>query len=397
MQTYRFSIAWTRIIPDGGEVNAKGIEYYNNLINELIANGIEPVVTMYHWDLPQYLQDLGGWMSPLIIDHFEYYADTLYENFGDRVKTWITFNEPYVFCLFGYGTGTHAPLINASGVGEYLCGHNMLLSHATAYHLYQEKYVEQQQGEVGICLHSAYYYPAESVDQSVAEQVQQFQLGWFADPIFSDAGGYPEIMIQTIGIKSEAEGRSWSRLPEMTEEEKAFVRGTSDFLALNYYTSYYVTPRTEDATFPSHSNDAGAITSVDSSWKQAESKWLYSVPTGLRDLLNYIKDRYDNPIVTISENGWSDDGATLQDDDRIDYIKGHLAAVSNAINIDGCNVDSYFYWSIIDNFEWTSGYLERFGLFAVDMESEEKTRIAKKSAEFFKTLTTERNFAYTKM
>jgi len=394
MQMYRFSIAWSRIIPDGGEVNMEGIAYYNNLINELIANGIEPAVTMYHWDLPQYLQDLGGWMSPLMIDHFEYYADTLYRNFGDRVTKWITFNEPFIFCIYGYGQGTHAPSMNITGVGEYLCGHNVLLSHATAYHLYQEKYAADQQGQVGISLHSDSYFSYEGGDTTLAEKAQQFHLGWFADPIFSDAGGYPEIMIQSIGAFSEAEGRSWSRLPEMTEEEKVFIQGTADFFGLNYYTGNYVTQKTEAYDHPSWYNDVNVNLIKDQSWKRGHSNWLFSTPTGFRNVMVWIKNRYNNPILMITENGWSDDGSSLQDDDRIQYVKEHLAAISKAINIDGCNVVNYNYWSIMDNFEWLVGYTERFGLFAVDMESEEKTRIAKKSTEFFKTLTAERSFVY---
>jgi len=392
-QFYRFSIAWTRIIPDGGEVNAKGIEYYNNLINELIANGIEPVVTMYHWDLPQYLQDLGGWMSPLIIDHFEYYADTLYKHFGDRVKTWITFNEPYVFCYKGYSSGTKAPLIHASGVGEYLCGHHMLQSHAAAYHLYKNSYFEEQQGEIGISFDIGFYYAANAnVDQSVVDKAINFKLGWFAHPIFSEEGGYPEVMVQEIGRKSIKEGRDWSRLPEMSDELKAHIRGTADYLGLNYYTSSYVETSATESDYPGWDKDKQIDESIDESWPKAKSSWLYSVPHGLHDLLNWIRVEYNNPPLFISENGWSDDGE-LEDNGRIQYLKDHLASVSKAID-DGCNVIGYAVWSIIDNFEWLEGYTEHFGIFQVDMESEERTRTPKKSAEFYKKLSADHSFVY---
>lgn len=143
-------------------VNQKGIDYYNKVINELLANGIQPYITLYHWDLPQYIQDLGGFASPIVIEHFRNYADILYKNFGDRVKKWITFNEPFNFCVQGYGIGIVAPLVKGMGVDEYLCAHHMLQAHASAYHLYKAEYVGKQKGEIGISLNTDHFYPMDS-------------------------------------------------------------------------------------------------------------------------------------------------------------------------------------------------------------------------------------------
>lgn len=391
---YRFSIAWTRILPDATRPNAKGIEYYSNLIDELIANNIEPLVTIFHWDLPQYIQDLGGWTNPLIVDYFKQYVDVLYENYGSRVKRWITMNEPSVFCGEGYGYGSKAPVVLTPGIGDYLCAHHVLLSHAAAYHLYKEKYFDKFGGEVGICLNSGYSYPYNSsVDLSVAEKAIEFELGKFSNPIFSKDGGYPQVMIDQIGNKSLAEGRAWSRLPTMSEETKKYIQGTSDFLALNYYTSRLVIPREDEPTKISWYDDTNLDGPVDPSWPRAKSQWLYSVPEGLHDLLKWIKNKYDNPTVLITENGWSDDGE-IEDDERIVYLKAHLASVVKAIRDDQCKVVAYTVWSIIDNFEWMEGYLEKFGIYAINMTSPNKERIPKKSVSFFTDLMAKRSFEY---
>jgi len=397
-EVYRFSISWSRIIPNGARVNKAGIDYYNKVIDGLIARGIEPLVTMFHWDLPQYLQDLGGWPNRLIVDYYRVYADTLFEHFGDRVKRWITFNEPSVFCGEGYGYGSHAPAIQSSGIGgDYMCAHNVLLSHAAAYHLYKEKYFDQQQGQVGICLNSGFNYPYdETIDASVTDRAQQFELGKFAHPIFTEEGGYPQVMIDLIGAKSQAEGRPWSRLPTFTDEEKDSLRRTSDFFALNYYTSRLTLPRDEDPNVPiSWWADTNIDSPVDPSWNRAKSSWLFSVPQGLQDLLNWIKDNYNNPTVLITENGWSDDGEMDDESGRILYIRGHLAAVSRAID-DGCDIVAYTVWSLCDNFEWARGFTERFGIHYVDFDSADKDRLMKKSAEFFKDLMVTKTFDYDK-
>lgn len=177
MNTYRFSIAWSRVLPTGdiSEVNENGIEYYNKVIDKLLEMKIEPMVTMYHYDLPQKLQTLGGLTNPIIISYFEAYANLLFERFGDRVKNWITFNEPHAFCLDGYGRDYHAPALNFSGIGEYLCGHNVLKSHAVAYRLYKKSFYDRFKGQVGITLNSFFYF-SETNETNTVDRALQFMV-----------------------------------------------------------------------------------------------------------------------------------------------------------------------------------------------------------------------------
>ena len=180
---YRFSISWTRVMPNGDTsiINEAGIRYYDNLINEILANGMEPLVTMYHWDLPQSLQDLGGMTNPLVVNYFKIYADLLFKRFGDRVKMWITFNEPTLMCGEGYGTGNMAPLITSQGIGVYLCSHHLLLAHATIYDLYYKNY-KWQGGKVGIVNHCQYFWPKNPNNPEhvkATERALQFNVIFF--------------------------------------------------------------------------------------------------------------------------------------------------------------------------------------------------------------------------
>ncbi|KFB38783.1 hypothetical protein ZHAS_00006283 [Anopheles sinensis] len=384
---YRFSISWSRLLPNGdpSSLNQAAVSYYNDLIDSLMAIGIEPVVTMLHYDVPQYLQNLGGFASPLIVEYFRQYADVLFRTFGDRVRVWITHNEPYDFCVEGYGTGRSGPLVYATGVGEYLCAHHVLLSHAAAFHHYNAHYRHVQDGVIGLTLSGRFYYPATNdTPPAVVERALEFQIGWFSDPLFGADGNYPATMIADIGENSLREGRYTSRLPTFTDEQRAFVRGSCDFFAYNYYSSRLATLASGDydpTVPPSWARDARIIQSVDPRWARAKSTWLYVVPEGLRGVLNWFRVRYNNPNVLITENGFSDDGQ-LQDTGRIDYYRDHLAAVLAAIKQDGCNVIGYTAWSIIDNFEWLRGYSEKFGLYYVNFSSPELERVPKQSATF---------------
>lgn len=320
-------------------------------------------MTIFHWDLPQYIQDLGGWTNPIIVDYFRTYADVLFERFGDRVEDWITINEPSVYCGEGYGYTTKAPAIASPGVGDYLCQHHSILANAAAYRLYEQKYKSTQKGRVGICLNSGFSYTYNSsVDPSYVERAMLFDLGRFAHPVFKD-GNYPQEMIDMIGRKSADEGRPWSRLPTFTEEQKLLVKGSADFLALNYYTSRLTGPRTvanPDTVPISWDADTNLQGAVKPEWPQAKSVWLYSVPEGLHDILVWIKNTYENPTVMITENGWSDglgmdSTGEIKDTGRVDYVKAHLASVARAVNVDQCNVVAYTVWSLTDNFEWKEG------------------------------------------
>ncbi|KAG5679623.1 hypothetical protein PVAND_009183 [Polypedilum vanderplanki] len=387
---YRFSISWSRVIANGTIINKKGIEYYNNLINELILNRIEPVVTMFHWDLPQYLQNLGGFVNPLITKYFEFYANVLFENFGDRVKIWITFNEPTLYCIGEYGEGRSGSYIKAPGVGEYLCGHHLLISHANVYHLYKNKFYDKQKGEIGISLKLQYLYPKdETITKEFVERSLDLTNGWFINPIFSKNGGYPEELVKIFVKKSIEEG-TWSRLPIMSDELKKRIQGTADFMGVNYYSSELVEPKTQLDDSPQFDIDIGLTFSVDERWPKSDSLWLYIVPEGLYDLLIWIRDRYKNPKIMITENGYADNGE-INDFERIKYIKQHIAVILKAKS-ENCNIVSYMVWSLLDNFEWNIGYSAALGIFSVNMSSPLKERTPKRSAKFFKNLITNGKF-----
>lgn len=384
MQFYRFSISWPRVMSDGTKAsrNAAGIQYYNNLIDELLANGIEPIVTMYHWDLPSRLQDLGGFVNPLFPQYFEEYARLLYVEFGDRVKEWLTFNEPSEFCPNGYSNNVWAPGISVIG-GEYYCAHHMLLAHAKAYHLYYDSFKATQGGRVGITLNSGFYYPkdpANPADVAAAHAGFMFQFGIYAWPVL--IGDYPEVVRNNVDQFSIEQGYPWSRLPKFTPEEIEYVKGTSDFLGLNYYTSRMVEAPANPNTYPIIYDDSRANAYGDPSWPRAKSEWLFSYPDGLRDILIFIKDNFNGIETIITENGWSDDGE-LEDDNRMEYLRLHLNAILEAIEA-GANVSGHTTWSAVDNFEWLMGYTEKFGIHQFDQIT--KSRRPKKSATFIKNV-----------
>lgn len=359
VQTYRFSISWSRILPTGeaNHINEAGVAYYNRLINGLLAMKVIPFVTMFHWDTPLTLQrQFGGFANKVIVHYFEDYAKVLFQQFGDRVKNWMTFNEPNVFCGDGYGSDTAAPGMNFRGVGDYLCMHHVILSHALVYHMYQREFKDDQNGAIGITLNNRFAFKKGNGSE-VIDRFMTFTLGWKMDPLFDRPfHGYPEDMNAQIKRNSDAEGRSHSRLPEFAADEEELFQGkVVDFLGLNYYTSRIVSPGlySPDAA-PSYDKDLNVTVSVDSEWIRAKSSWLYSVPEGLYHLLLWIKQRYNSPLIYITENGWSDEGET-NDLDRVNYLEDHLIAVKRAVT-EGVDVRGYFHWSLMDNFEWERGY-----------------------------------------
>jgi beta-glucosidase/6-phospho-beta-glucosidase/beta-galactosidase len=308
---------------------------------------------MVHYDIPQWLQDMGGFENSLFAKYFKLYAFTLFRHYGNRVKVWITFNEPYESCVEGYSTGTTPPLITLKGVGEYICAHNVLIAHASAYDIYKKFFKQNQRGIVGITLDSRFYFAKNAADYpDIVNRAMNFELGWFAHPIFSEIGGYPQVMIDEIASRSKMEQRPFSRLPEMSDEIKKFILGSADFLGFNYYSSRYAelsTKKYDPNSNPTIYQDSRITTSIDNSWKRAKSSWLYSVPEGLYGALVWIKSQYNNTPVMITENGWSDSGE-LEDNDRIEYFRNHLFSIAKAINVDKCNVIGYTAWSIIGKF-----------------------------------------------
>ncbi|CAO2195565.1 unnamed protein product [Urochloa humidicola] len=383
---YRFSISWARIFPDGlGEkINEQGVAFYNDLINYMIAKGIEPYATLYHWDLPNNLQKtLGGWLSDKIVDYFALYAEACFANFGDRVKRWITINEPLQTAVNGYGIGVFAP---GGCEGEtarcYLAAHHQILAHAAAVDVYRRKFKAAQGGEIGLVVDCEWAEPfSEKVEDQIAAQRRiDFQLGWYLDPIYF--GDYPESMRQRLG----------SDLPTFSEKDKEFIRNKIDFVGLNHYTSRLIAhhQNPEDIYFY-QVQQVERIEKWNSGEKigeRAASEWLFIVPWGLRKLLNYIVKKYNNPAIYVTENGMDeedDQSATLEqvlnDTTRVGYFKGYLGSVAQAIK-DGADVRGYFAWSFLDNFEWAMGYTKRFGIVYVDYKNG-LSRYPKASALWF--------------
>lgn len=402
LKYYRFSLSWSRLLPDGTTENpsAAGLAYYNNLINDLIDNGITPQVTLYHWDLPQALQDVGGFLSDDFPEYFNNYAKYCFEHLGDRVKFWITFNEPWVIAVLGHGDGVFAPGIEGMADGNvYLSGHNLLLAHAMAYRSYDEEYRTSQQGKIGITLNSDYFEPYDRSnpdDLDAAERAQQFFLGWFASPVYG-TGDYPQVMRDKVDAKSEAQGFDESRLPYFTEEQKTNLRGSFDFFGLNHYTTLYCNDTgTEDVSEPAnYYKDRDVNAWQPPNWPESGSSWLRPVPWGLRRLLNWISEEYGDDIggIYITENGVSThDVAELEDTSRIQFYKGYINEALKAVKLDNVDVRCYTAWSLMDNFEWASGYTERFGLHYVDFTDPDRPRTAKKSAEEYATIVANNGF-----
>ncbi|XP_063932814.1 myrosinase 1-like [Zophobas morio] len=389
---YRFSISWSRILPTGyvdDGINHRGVEYYNNILNLLHQNNIEAMITLYHWDLPQHLHEsMGGWLNETIVDIFAKYADLAFHFFGDRVKYWITFNEPNNFCQNGYETAIDAPgLANNLGVDVYTCAHNVIKSHAAVYHMYDKTYRKLQKGKISLILYTKWAQSSTNThkDFKAAERSLQFQFGWFANPIIK--GNYPRIMIERIRERSIKEGFQKSRLPKFTKKEIRYIKGTFDFIGVNHYTTHMV-KWIDDIPIgkPSAFKDISVEEYFKDSWKGSGSFWLKVVPCGIRNIAKWIKNTYNNPNIIITENGYSDGEIILHDFDRKNYHKNYLKYLLKAIYNDHVNITGYTAWSLLDNFEWREGYSERFGLYAVNFTDSSRPRIPKDSAEYYKII-----------
>lgn len=388
---YRFSLSWARLLPDGTtqHVNHKGVQYYNKLIDDLLAAHVTPMVTLYHFDLPQALQDQGGWTSPKMATLFDCYAQFCFQTFGDRVKLWITINEPYVCAKLGHEDGIHAPGLKEPGVAAYLVGHNMLRAHALAWHSYDTIFRPEQKGLVSLAINSDWLEPLDpdsANDIATTERRLAFTLGWFTWPVFV-SGDYPEVMRASIDANSEKHGYTGeSRLPFFSKDEP-HILGTADFFALNYYTSRKVTSSSGHLDVLSMKSDGDAQEVLDPSWPISGVSWLAVVPYGLRKLLNYIKETFGDPAIYITENGFAQVGSLeIEDVRRAEFYKETVREVAKAIAEDGVDVRGYFAWSLMDNFEWSDGYSVRFGLFHVDFSDEKRKRTIYKSGREYAKL-----------
>ncbi|KAJ8963463.1 hypothetical protein NQ318_018946 [Aromia moschata] len=385
---YRFSISWSRILPTGyaNVTNALGLAYYQNLIDEILAHDMIAMVTLYHWDLPQPLQDIGGWTNPKLVQYFTDYARVVFSNL-QGVQYWITINEPKEICRFGYGSGRFAPGLKLDGTGEYVCSYVVLKAHAAVYHTYKDEFPHLK-APIGIVIDGQWSEPASNSieDEEAAERRNHFELGLYANPIYN--GNWPQVVIDRVRMRSENEGLEKSRLPEFTQAEIEYIKGTSDYLGYNTYFTHLVS-NVDEPEFgePGFDKDMRIELSLDPSWSTG-ANGRSVVPWGCRKFLQWIKKNYGDIEIFITENGVSDDGTSLQDDQRIKYYADYLSAILEAINEDGVRVIGYTAWSLLDNFEWTDGYRYHFGLYHVDFKDPNRTRTPKKSAAFYRSIAT---------
>lgn len=374
VDSYRFSISWPRVLPEGhGKVNQEGLRFYQNIIARLKEYGIKVAVTLYHWDLPQKLQNLGGWANPQTALYFEEYAKLLFRTFGEDVDVWITFNEPYVAAFMGHMTGKFAP--GHRDVSEALAvSHNILRAHGMAVRAYREM---GYQGKIGITLD---YFPADAASDSredllAAARDRESHLGWFADPVFK--GHYPEMMWKHYVEKGVV-------MPEVTQEDLELIQAPIDFLGINYY-RFSVIRDCPGGNWP-YDNEyvPNCAEKTHVSYRR--------VPEKMYDYMRYLNDTYGPKELMVTENGYSaqetpDRQGRILDYDRIDYLYCHLEQCIRARE-NGVPLTAYYVWSFLDDLEWTGGYTTRMGLVRVDYESQKRT--LKESAHWYARVIRER-------
>jgi beta-glucosidase len=355
LKAYRFSIAWSRVFPEGrGRVNQAGLDFYARLVDTLRDNGIEPLATLYHWDLPAALDDRGGWLNPDIAGWFADYATAVYKRLDDGVHKWATLNEPWVVTDGGYLHGALAPG-HRSKYEAPIASHHLLRAHGAAVQAYRAVGKHQ----IGIVVNIEPKYPAtESGDDMAAvKRADAYMNRQYLDPVFF--GRYPDEL-------KEIFGDAW---PVWPVEDYALIRQPIDFLGVNYYTRAVV--RNDPANYPLR------VGTVAQHATYTETGWEV-FPQGLTDTLTWICDRYGNPPVYITENGSAfydppvAEGGVLDDPLRVNYQKKHLRAISDAI-AHGCDVRGYMAWSLLDNLEWSLGFSKRFGIIHVDFATQTRT------------------------
>ncbi|MFZ5825465.1 MAG: GH1 family beta-glucosidase [Bacillota bacterium] len=364
LQTYRFSIAWPRIFPTGsGAPNQKGVDFYRRLVEELQAKGIKPAATLYHWDLPQALEDQGGWRNRETAYRFEEYADYMFRALGDSVPMWITHNEPWCASFLSHALGHHAPGMTDWHAG-FTTAHHLLLSHGLAVQAYRALGLK---GQIGITLNLAPQYPATDSPEDAAAgwTSDAFTNRWFTDPVFK--GYYPEDLVRIAG--------GLFRKEYLHEGDLELIGQKIDFLGVNYYSRGVIAHDPKGLFGYRQVSGPGPVT--DMGWE------VY--PEGMTDLLLRLHKDYGGIDMYITENGsaYVDaiEGDRVDDPERLDYLRRHFAAAQKAI-AQGVNLKGYYVWSLMDNFEWAFGYSKRFGIIYVDYETQR--RIPKASALWYR-------------
>ncbi len=367
LQAYHFSIAWTRVLPEGrGQVNQKGLDFYERLVDRLLEAGIVPNVTLNHWDYPQSLMDLGGWVNRDSAAWFADYAGAVFARLGDRVPFWVTHNEPWVCAFLGYGYGVHAPGLHDFSKA-YQAAHHLLLAHGQAVQVYRQG---GYPGQIGLVFDPNHYLPAtpSEADQAACRRVRQETRELFLDPIFFKR--YPAALMDWIGPHA----------PQVQAGDFEVIAQPIDFLGINYY-------RTEAVAFDLEAGLLRARTTPLSApgWGTTAMGWgIY--PAGLTAALLEIHEKYAAPAMYVTENGAALEGVPdangfVADWERIAYLREHLRALHAAIR-QGADVRGYYVWSWMDNFEWARGYGPRFGLVRVDFET--LARTPKQSAYWYR-------------
>ncbi len=358
LNSYRFSISWSRVMPQGrGAVNAAGLDFYDRLVDALRAANIEPMATLYHWDLPLALQfELNGWEHDDLPKLFADYADLMYERLGDRVKYWLTLNEPWVSVDAGYFHGVHAPGIKDVRRG-YVAGHNLLRAHAHGVARYRAS--AKGGGKIGFALNAPFFFPATQhrADVDAAERALVAFAAWFNDPPWF--GDYPAVMRERLG----------SLLPAFSDEDSRLLKRSIDLIALNYYFSEVAR----------HQDGAGAFDCAlvpQRHLARTEMGWPL-MPDGLVELLTWLDRRYPGLPFYVTENGAAmkdvpDAAGQVQDAGRIAYLRDHIAACAEARRR-GVDMRGYYVWSLIDNLEWSAGYDKRFGLIRCEPGTQART------------------------
>jgi beta-glucosidase len=364
VRAYRFSVAWPRIQPEGrGAANRKGIDFYRRLVEGMLERGIAPLATLYHWDLPQRLQEDGGWASREIVDRFTDYARLVFDGLGDLVDTWITHNEPWVTSFLGYGFGVKAP-----GVADWsqalAAAHHSLLSHGRAVHSYR---AGGGRGEIGITLDLTHV----TGEPEAARRLDGHRNRWFLDPVLR--GGYPADM---VGLYEERVGP----LDFVQSGDLEEIAAPIDFLGVNFYQPAAV--RSDSADVP--------LSVEQVPWEGPRTAMGWTVePSSLTALLLRLKRDYGDVPLVITENGASyddpplDGQAVIEDPQRVAFLSGHVEAVGRAVEA-GVDVRGYYVWSLLDNFEWEHGYDSRFGIIAVNFDNLKRT--PKRSALWYRDM-----------
>jgi beta-glucosidase len=372
LRAYRFSIAWPRVLPSGnGAVNQPGLDFYDRLVDGLLEAGIQPYVTLYHWDLPQALQDKGGWANRTIIENFACYTEVVAQRLGDRVKHWITLNEPHVFAYAGHYGGQHAPGISHLPTANQVA-HNCLVAHGRAVSVIRALWPDAQ---AGITLNLSLAYPASGMPgDRLAARIADGQLNrWFLDPLYGR--GYPQDMLTFYG----------DACPSVEAGDMEVIATPTDFLGVNYYSNRFSRSVSSDI----NGFGVGGLKPeelIEAGYEVTEMGWPV-MPDGLREVLVMLHKEYRPHGIYVTENGAAfadevEDGA-VRDIRRVEYLREHFAAARRAIS-DGVPLRGYFVWSLMDNFEWAFGYGKRFGIVYVDYESQQ--RILKDSAKYLQRI-----------